>query len=133
MCVSENIYVFVFFFIFILKNILSKLFINTNIIYIIIVGLFSCLIPDIDHPNSFLGNKIKFISFFIYNYLGHRKITHSLFFLLFIIYIFFKIKINLNIIEGFFLGYISHIFFDMITPQGVYIFWPLKKRIRFFY
>ena len=31
---------------------------------------------------------------------------------------------------GFFVGYLSHLIFDMMTPSGVRFFWPLKFRIK---
>lgn len=38
----------------------------------------SALLPDIDHPESLLGSKIKPISWLINKLLGHRTITHGL-------------------------------------------------------
>lgn len=74
------------------------------------------LLPDIDHENTMLGRKFKFIA----KMLKHRHFTHSILFVL---------------LCGVFspylaLGVITHIFTDMMTKQGVKLFYPVKKSIR---
>ncbi|VEB43121.1 Inner membrane protein ydjM [Chromobacterium violaceum] len=41
-------------------------------------GLAGSLLPDIDHPKSWLGRRIPFLSRPISYLFGHRGITHSL-------------------------------------------------------
>ncbi len=109
-----------------------------NLFNLVIFSLFSSLLPDIDHINSFIGNKIKFISYFIYKYFGHRKITHSFIFIFFIYIIFnfiflYLFKIDISTKYGFFIGYFSHILADMLSIKGVNVFWPFKIYLKFPY
>ncbi|MFI4853217.1 MAG: metal-dependent hydrolase [Candidatus Makana argininalis] len=96
--------------------------------------LLTCLLPDIDHPKSFIGKRIKWLSLPLNKILGHRGFTHSLFIVISFIF-FFKINfflkkvIPVDAFQAMMLGYISHIISDIITPLGVPIFWPFKKRI----
>ena len=86
------------------------------------------LLPDVDIPNSFLGRIIQPISNIIYFIFGHRTITHSL--LINIILYLFLLIITANklILSGIFLGIVTHIMADMITPSGVSIFYPINKK-----
>lgn len=95
------------------------------------------LIPDIDHPNSFLGKKVKIISVVINKIFGHRGITHTpLICFLFgalllllgsyfnglsqIIYSQFAI--------GIIVGYLSHLIMDGFTISGIPLLYPLTKK-----
>ncbi|MDQ1237346.1 MAG: metal-dependent hydrolase [Wigglesworthia glossinidia] len=94
----------------------------------------TCLLPDIDHPGSFLGRKISWISTTISKIFGHRGFTHSLFSLLFFYILIFSIPsihdvLPLDFSYALLLGYFSHILADTLTPSGVPIFWPLSKRL----
>ncbi len=119
--------------IFLIK-ILNLLNINYNIWCITIVALFFSIFPDIDHPRSYIGYKFKIISYLLFYFFKHRTITHSLFFLFIIfniiIYLNFFFILDLNIIIGIYVGYISHILADMITNRGIYFLWPCKYKFR---
>ncbi len=106
-----------------------------DIFHIIPISLFSSLLPDLDHPRSYLGCKFKLISFFLSNYFGHRKITHSLFgMLFFFVFIFFMnifyFNFDFDVIIGIYLGYFSHILADMFTYNGIDFLWPYKFKFR---
>lgn len=47
------------------------------ILFLLLVAIGS-LIPDIDEPNSLLGRKLKFLSYPINIFFGHRTITHNI-------------------------------------------------------
>ncbi|WP_442970750.1 metal-dependent hydrolase [Romboutsia sp. CE17] len=104
------------------------------------------LFPDIDHPQSYLGKRYSLISNLIHKKFSHRGFTHSLLFIYLLIflslvfnlsirlfyhsfYAYFKIYI-FSIQIGFILGCISHIFFDMFNPTGVYLLYPHMKKYR---
>ncbi|MFI4847391.1 MAG: metal-dependent hydrolase [Candidatus Makana argininalis] len=120
-------------------SILSKKLFITNILgngdwwHIIPGVLLTCLLPDIDHPQSIIGKKIRWLSIPLNKTLGHRGFTHSLFIVISFIF-FFKINffkkqyIPIDSFQSMIIGYISHIMSDIITPLGVPIFWPLKWR-----
>ncbi len=111
---------------------------NINLLILILFSLFSSLLPDIDHINSFIGNKFKNISYFIYKIFGHRTITHSLIILYLLYILIFNIKflfynISISIKYGVFIGYLSHILADMLTIKGINFFWPFKIYFKFPY
>ncbi|MHC1750653.1 MAG: metal-dependent hydrolase [Cellulosilyticaceae bacterium] len=89
------------------------------------------ILPDIDHPKSFLGRRIPLIPKLIYRTVGHRTLTHSL---LFALAISFLIRtFNNPLAIGVLAGIVSHILLDMLTPQGVSYLYPFRrKRIRWF-
>ncbi|WP_425356349.1 metal-dependent hydrolase [bacterium endosymbiont of Pedicinus badii] len=88
----------------------------------------SFLFPDIDHPKSTIGKRVKFISFPISKFFGHRDFTHSLL-AVSIVYFFtsiFEKCLYKSIFYGIYIGYLGHILADFFTPFGVPIFWPFR-------
>lgn len=82
------------------------------------------LLPDMDKKSS----KIAKMGFFLR--LDHRGLTHSLlgFFAFSLLALFFT---KTSFAWGFILGYGGHILEDMLTIQGVSLFYPRKRKIRF--
>ncbi len=102
--------------------------IQNKIIFITIL-LIASVLPDIDCYNSKVGRKIKPISFLINILLGHRGIFHSPFLLILVSMII--AIINIEIAAAFFVGYLSHLVLDSLTPGGVMFFYPFsRKRIK---
>lgn len=103
--------------------------------HIIAGGLLTCLLPDIDHPRSFLGQRLKWLSVPIARVFGHRGFTHSLLaiaagILLFTLKFASDMLIPLDAFHGMIIGYLSHIVADMLTPAGVPLLWPCRWRFR---
>jgi len=97
-------------------GIATALLIGTNIPQLALVTI-GAILPDVDHSGSTLGQLVKPIS----KKLKHRQLTHSLLFL-----------IAMHIISPYLgIGVFTHIFLDMLNPQGVKLFYPNKKSIRF--
>lgn len=75
------------------------------------------IIPDVDEPNSLIGRKMKFLSYPINIFFGHRTITHNLLlFSILGIFLFiqgYKYFLAINI------GILLHILQDSITYQGI--------------
>jgi inner membrane protein len=109
-------------------------FVGVNILNhpgLIITTILAATFADIDVPSSIWGRTFKPISKAINRRFGHRTITHSLLFLL----------ITWGIVKGvcglietevpyptvYLLAYVSHIIFDMMTVQGVPLFYPYNK------
>ena len=92
------------------------------------------LLPDIDHPQSFLGKKNKLVSKVTNKTFGHRGATHSILALgfLFIIFSLIQTKYLTSAAKylGFWLilGYFLHLLEDAFSKDAVWWFWPLKKR-----
>lgn len=119
------------------------------IIFLILTGIVA-LIPDFDHKNSYISNRINpvlcillliyimiyfnitsliiLIFWIIVTYFSkHRTFSHSLFGLLIFILPFIGVKILYPV----FIGYVSHLFADLLTEYGIPLFYPFsKKRIR---
>jgi len=98
----------------------------------LLVGLLlGAFLPDIDSSKSKLGRRVTPISNFIEKFFGHRGITHS-----FTGFVGFVLIIGLISLAGvrelflpFFLGYLSHILLDGLTPRGLYPFYPLGFKL----
>ncbi len=97
----------------------------------IIASIFFTLLPDIDHPKSLLGKIFFPISKYLDRNYGHRTITHGL--LCFITIIFATFIIEKLLVKSSryttiaFFSYFSHLLFDMMTVQGIPLFYPFKR------
>ncbi len=102
----------------------------------LLLTIFGSLLPDVDHPGSAFGSKVRFISYPLSLVFGHRGITHSIWALIGMCWLgwyFLTEYINVAFlfVPCLALGYLSHLFADALTPQGIVPFWPMKKRFRF--
>lgn len=95
------------------------------------------LLPDIDHPKSWLGRLIPVLPELLFRTTGHRGWTHSLFALalyagavwsLFMI-LYGVVALAHLMALGAALGFGSHLLGDFITNRGVPLLWPLADRI----
>jgi inner membrane protein len=103
--------------------------------HIVPATLLTCLLPDIDHPKSTLGQRFRWISQPVARVFGHRGFTHSLLAVLGGVALFhLKVPkdwvIPADVFQGLVLGYLSHIAADMLTPAGVPLLWPCRWRFR---
>lgn len=89
------------------------------------------LIPDIDTPQTIPGKAVYPFAVAINRRFGHRTITHSLLFLaiLTLFWTFLSRFIGLDSIYTKILlfAFISHLILDMITIQGVPLFYPFRR------
>lgn len=98
-------------------------------------ALLTSLLPDIDHPRSTIGQRLKWISAPIARTFGHRGFTHSL---LAIVVSLLLLQLEVprswpiptDVLHGMVLGYLSHLLADMLTPAGVPLLWPCRWRFR---
>lgn len=97
----------------------------------IIWTVFCCLLPDIDHRKSLIGKAFYPIAKFLDKRFGHRTITHSLMFLVlsFLVVAFIEsiFSNNLNYAYILVFGLVSHFVLDMITIQGIPLFYPFYR------
>ena len=96
--------------------------INNKIIFLPVV-LICSLLPDIDHPNSYLGHHKLFRPLQWAS--KHRGIFHS-FTLCIIISILFAFFLPVLALP-FFLGYSAHLAADSFTLDGITPLWPWKR------
>ena len=90
------------------------------------------LLPDIDTTKSFIGKSFYPIAKFINRKFGHRTITHSLVFILFVLSVFkvleyFKLLSNPDYTMIGVFAVISHIILDMFTLAGVPFMYPFMR------
>ena len=89
------------------------------------------LLPDIDHKNSYIGQKVKTVSKVINKLAGHRKLFHApLFYLLLYSIALGMVTKNFLLVglNGLFLGILSHLVLDSFTIGGLPWFYPLSKK-----
>ncbi|WP_020569767.1 metal-dependent hydrolase [Neolewinella persica] len=98
---------------------------------LIIMTVLAATFADIDVPSSIWGRTFKPISKAINRRFGHRTISHSL---LFMLLGYGAVAGACNVLGSeapyptvFLLAYSSHIIFDMMTVQGVPLFYPYNK------
>lgn len=105
-----------------------NIFSQASYLVIILVG---SLLPDIDHTKSIIGKALWPVSKAISQKYAHRTITHSLLFLFSSTLIFWFINnYFLKIPEAstiLFFSVFSHFLLDMITIQGIPLFYPFIK------
>lgn len=89
------------------------------------------LLPDIDHPSSWLGRRLWPVSKPLSLLLGHRGLTHSLLAVAGGLALIHAAQPNTAIarlVEPLVVGYLSHLAADALTPAGVPLLWPWKRR-----
>jgi inner membrane protein len=82
------------------------------------------LLPDIDHPASWVGRRTRPFSALVAALCGHRGLTHST--------LAAAAAVWLLLAGGpaapLAVGYLSHLAGDFLTPRGLPLAWPLKRR-----
>jgi inner membrane protein len=85
------------------------------------------LLPDIDHPNSWAGRKLKLVSVPLSLLVGHRGVTHSLLAVVAGLALLGTMGVGF-VAAPLVVGYLSHLAADMVTPSGVPLLWPNRRR-----
>ena len=98
---------------------------------ILVTTLIGTLLPDIDHTRSGIGKLVYPLAWWINRHYGHRTITHSLlalvFFLLLVKGCMFFLGGPPLLARAFGIAYASHLLLDMMTIQGVSLFYPFFR------
>jgi inner membrane protein len=85
------------------------------------------LLPDIDHPQSWAGRKFRMISVPLSLMVGHRGVTHSLLAVVGCIVALAMLGTG-SLLAPVAVGYLSHLAADGLTPSGVPLLWPHRRR-----
>jgi inner membrane protein len=119
---------------------LSYLYVDNDLIstlpyfeYFLIAILIGSLFPDIDEPESYIGNKLKVVSILTSVIFKHRTFTHYLIFPLALIFIALYVDNTFNkvTILGFAIGILLHDAGDMLTNGAIKGFlWPIFPNTR---
>jgi len=107
-----------------LIGLLTYNYFDLNYIIFILIILFTGILPDIDHPKSKLGRKLKILSYPINFIFGHRGLFHSLLIALGFSFLIWMIFGDYYI--PFFIGFLSHLIADGITKQGIDFTYPFN-------
>lgn len=92
------------------------------------------LLPDIDHPSSFLGKRNKIASGITNKTLGHRGGTHSLVGLVVVFILSTILQVHYLTSSGNYLtfwvlfGFLFHLIEDSFSKEGIHWLWPYKRR-----
>ncbi len=83
------------------------------------------LLPDIDHPQSWVGRRARTVSRALASVVSHRGVTHSL-----VAVVLCGVLVRADRTWGTPLaaGYLSHLAADLLTPGGLRLLWPLRRR-----
>ncbi len=83
------------------------------------------LLPDIDHPQSWVGRRAPFVSRTLARVVTHRGVTHSLVAVALCVVL---LRAHREWGAPIAVGYLSHLAADLLTPHGLRLAWPLRRR-----
>jgi inner membrane protein len=84
------------------------------------------LLPDVDHPKSWVGRRTRPVSTALAAALGHRGMTHSAIAAVLLGLLLMHAGFHRGVVSALAVGYLSHLGADMLTPQGLRLAWPLR-------
>jgi inner membrane protein len=98
------------------------------------VGALAALLPDVDHPGSTIGRRLRPLAVLLEEIWGHRSLTHTLWFALPAGLALGLLALWLGLPAGCLLagaaGGLSHLALDALTRSGVEPFAPWGPRLR---
>jgi len=90
------------------------------------LAVLGSLLPDIDHPKSWVGKRVWPLSLVCAKLFGHRGMTHSLIAVAACAALVLDGRMPLPITAPLVVGYLSHLVADLLTPGGLRLAWPMK-------
>ncbi len=87
------------------------------------------LLPDLDHPQSWVGRRLRILSRPLAAVFGHRGATHSLLAVLGTSLLLHAHGVSRAVSEPLVVGYLSHLGADLLTPAGLPLAWPLRGSV----
>jgi inner membrane protein len=91
------------------------------------LAMAGALLPDVDHPKSWVGRRSRPLSTIVAAVFGHRGVTHSAIAVLSLVALLTYADYRRGTVSALGLGYLSHLAADMLTPQGLPLAWPFRK------
>jgi inner membrane protein len=85
------------------------------------------LLPDLDHPGSWVGRRSRPVSTVVAAMLGHRGLTHSAIAVFALVALLAHAGYQRSAVSALAIGYLSHLAADMLTPRGLRLAWPLRR------
>lgn len=90
------------------------------------LAVLGSLLPDIDHPRSWLGQRLKPVSRLCAALLGHRGVTHSALAVFGCLWLLARHDVPERFAAPLVVGYLSHLAADLLTPAGLRLAWPMR-------
>ena len=107
---------------------------DASLWHIVPMALASALLPDLDHPRSLLGRQLPWISGPLSRLFGHRGFTHSLLAVGMGVWGLAQVEapwlLSGAVKDALIVGYLSHLLVDWLTPMGIPLLWPWRRRFR---
>jgi len=91
------------------------------------LALAGALLPDIDHPKSWIGKRLRPLSSVVASAFGHRGVTHSALALVACTWCLLRTGAPHWIVTPLAVGYLSHLAADLLTSGGLRLAWPLRR------
>lgn len=91
------------------------------------LALAGSLLPDIDHPGSWLGRRVRPVSDLVCGLLGRRGCTHSMIAVVLCAAALRHHGPARGLLCPLAVGYLSHLAADLLTPRGLRLAWPLPQ------
>lgn len=91
------------------------------------LSVLGALLPDLDHPKSWVGRRTRPLSNLLAFLLGHRGITHSAFAVVGLVWLLAHFGLRRGDVLALAVGYASHLAADLLTPRGLPLAWPFKR------
>ena len=91
------------------------------------LAITGALLPDIDHPRSWVGRRVRPLSDVLGALFGHRGVTHSLLALVGCAALLLHGAVPRAVAAPLAVGYLSHLVADLLTPGGLRLLWPLRN------
>ncbi len=85
------------------------------------------LLPDIDHPASWVGRRVRPVSRPVAALFGHRGLTHSLLAVLGMVALLEHYGFGRPAVTAIAVGYLSHLAADGLTTRGLRLAWPARR------
>lgn len=92
----------------------------------LVLAVAGSLLPDVDHPQSWVGRLAWPVSRVLASALGHRGVTHSAIAVLGLVALLMQTGHRRGEVAALAVGYLSHLAADMLTPRGLRLAWPLR-------
>lgn len=90
------------------------------------LAVFGALLPDIDHPKSWIGKRVWPVSAVFARAFGHRGLSHSLLAIAGCAALLLATDLPVGLTAPLVVGYLSHLAADLLTPAGLRLTWPMK-------
>ena len=93
----------------------------------IAVAAAASLLPDVDHPKSWVGRRLGPVSRAVSWVFGHRGVTHSVLAVGACAWVLLAGGAPRWAADAAAVGYASHLAADLLTPNGLRLAWPFKR------